>query len=232
MLFNVENNCRKLSELSDFFVLRLFCWPFCPFCFPKTSRKFFPIIGKPPKNFSNHWKNRTEFSNHWKKIFQSLENSPFPDGPADWPKPGPVQGAGGAVRMTGGTGAPPVLKPSLHNGAARCRTPGSGAEHSGQPSRDFRRCGFQPRPDGWKAGGMPTLKTMKTASRTLKRGREADGLPERGRPAREAAGKRITSEKANVFRNLTRPLPPLGVVPARRKKTLSPSRGAPLHFPP
>ena len=38
-------------------------------------RKFFPIIGKPPKNFSNHWKNRTRFSNHWKKVFQSLEKT-------------------------------------------------------------------------------------------------------------------------------------------------------------
>jgi hypothetical protein len=35
---------------------------------------FFPIIGKLPKNFSNHWKNRPDFSNHWKKNFQSLEN--------------------------------------------------------------------------------------------------------------------------------------------------------------
>ena len=42
--------------------------------------KYFPIIGKLAKNFSNHWK-KTEsfptigkkFSNHWKKIFQSLE---------------------------------------------------------------------------------------------------------------------------------------------------------------
>jgi hypothetical protein len=34
---------------------------------------FFPIIGKLPKNFSNHWKKWPEFSNHWKKSFQSLE---------------------------------------------------------------------------------------------------------------------------------------------------------------
>jgi hypothetical protein len=38
------------------------------------ERKFFPIIGKRPKNFSNHWKKRVEFSNHWKIFFQSLEN--------------------------------------------------------------------------------------------------------------------------------------------------------------
>ena len=38
------------------------------------SGKFFPIIGKRPKNFSNHWKNQAKFSNHWKNIFQSLEN--------------------------------------------------------------------------------------------------------------------------------------------------------------
>ncbi len=36
--------------------------------------KFFPIIGKPPEIFSNHWKNRPDFSNHWKLFFQSLEN--------------------------------------------------------------------------------------------------------------------------------------------------------------
>ena len=49
---------------------------------------FFPIIGKPPKNFSNHWKKSAEFSNHWKTFFQSLENSRFADEPADWPTPG------------------------------------------------------------------------------------------------------------------------------------------------
>jgi hypothetical protein len=53
---------------------------------------------------------------------------------------------------------------------------------------------------------MAALKTMKTASRPLKCGREADGMPERGRPAREADEKLKTSEKANVFRNLTHPL--------------------------
>jgi hypothetical protein len=44
---------------------------------------FFPIIGKLPKIFSNHWKNRTGFSSHWKKTFQSLENPPVSNGPAD-----------------------------------------------------------------------------------------------------------------------------------------------------
>jgi hypothetical protein len=41
---------------------------------------FFPIIGKLPEIFSNHWKKTDnfptigkKFSNHWKKIFQSLE---------------------------------------------------------------------------------------------------------------------------------------------------------------
>jgi hypothetical protein len=33
--------------------------------------------------------------------------------------------------------------------------------------------------------GMSALKTMKTASRTLKGGREADGMPGRGRHARD-----------------------------------------------
>ena len=55
-----------------------------------------------------------------------------------------------------------------------------------------------------KAGGMPTLKTMKTASRTLGSGRDADVLQERGHPARNAFGKRKTIEKANIFRNLMR----------------------------
>ncbi len=41
---------------------------------------------------------------------------------------------------------------------------------------------------GWSAGGRPTLKTMKTASRPLKSGRDADGQSGRGRPAREASG--------------------------------------------
>ena len=41
--------------------------------FRQTSRKYFPIIGKPKKNFSNRWKNRAKFSSHWKTFFQSLE---------------------------------------------------------------------------------------------------------------------------------------------------------------
>ena len=49
---------------------------------------------------------------------------------------------------------------------------------------------------------MSALKTMKTAPRTWKSGREADVQSGRGRPARGASGKRKTSEKANVFRNL------------------------------
>ncbi len=36
--------------------------------------KFFPIVGKPAKIFSNRWKIRVIFSNHWKVFFQSLEN--------------------------------------------------------------------------------------------------------------------------------------------------------------
>jgi hypothetical protein len=50
-------------------------------------RKFFPIVGKRAKNFSNHWKKRLNFSNHWKNIFQSLENPGFAAGPADCAKP-------------------------------------------------------------------------------------------------------------------------------------------------
>ena len=56
--------------------------------------------------------------------------------------------------------------------------------------------------DDWGAGGMSTLKTMKTASRTMKSGRDADGMSERGHLARVAPEKRKTSEKANVFHNL------------------------------
>ena len=44
---------------------------------------FFPIIGKLPKIFSNHWKNRSNFSNHWKTFFQPLENSPALPPPAN-----------------------------------------------------------------------------------------------------------------------------------------------------
>ena len=50
--------------MSDGFVRRLFC---CLFCFPEMDRKFFPIIGKIPKNFSNRWKKTGG-------IFQPLEN--------------------------------------------------------------------------------------------------------------------------------------------------------------
>ena len=53
----------------------------------------------------------------------------------------------------GGRAPPPVRRIPLLNGAARCRTPGSGAGPSEQPSRNFRRCGFHPRHGGWKAGG-------------------------------------------------------------------------------
>ena len=56
---------------------------------------------------------------------------------------------------------------------------------------------------GWNAGGRSTLKTMKTALRTWKGGRDAAVQSGRGRPAREASGKRKTSEKTNIFRNLT-----------------------------
>ncbi len=57
-----------------------------------SPRKFFPIVGKRAKNFSNHWKNQPIFSNHWKNIFQSLENCRFSDELPDWPKPGGLMG--------------------------------------------------------------------------------------------------------------------------------------------
>ena len=59
----------------------------------------------------------------------------------------------GRCPRLGGRAPPPVRRIPLLNGAARCRTPGSGAGPSEQPSRNFRRCGFQPRRGGWKAGG-------------------------------------------------------------------------------
>ena len=80
----IVGNCRNcLTSL----VLPLFCFPRCPFRFPESSRKFFPIIGKPPKNFSNRWKKSAKFSNHWKKLFQSLENPPLPAELPDCAKP-------------------------------------------------------------------------------------------------------------------------------------------------
>ena len=60
---------RKLPELSDFFVLRLFCWPFCPF-----------VSRKRPEIFSNHWKTAEKFFQSLEKmakIFQPLEKN-FP----------------------------------------------------------------------------------------------------------------------------------------------------------
>ena len=41
----------------------------------ECAGNFFPIIGKRPENFSNHWKKRPDFSNHWKKVFQPLEKT-------------------------------------------------------------------------------------------------------------------------------------------------------------
>ena len=51
---------------------------------------------------------------------------------------------------------------------------------------------------GRSAGGRPTLKTMKTASRTWNAGGEADVQSGRGRPAREASETRKTS-KTQMF---------------------------------
>ncbi len=47
---------------------------------------------------------------------------------------------------------------------------------------------------GWRAGGRPTLKTMKTASRPWNAGGKADMQSGRGRPAREASETRKTSK--------------------------------------
>jgi hypothetical protein len=40
-----------------------------------------------PKNIFQTIAKRPEFSNHWKNIFQSLENLPLADGPADCAPP-------------------------------------------------------------------------------------------------------------------------------------------------
>ncbi len=55
--------------------------------------KFFPIVGKRPKIFSNHWKKRAGFSNHWKIFFQSLEKSVWAAGLPDCAPPGVGRGA-------------------------------------------------------------------------------------------------------------------------------------------
>ncbi len=89
---SLPHSSRPFCSLFDLFVFS------SPALFP---RKFFPIIGKRPKNFSNHWKNRPVFSNHWKTFFQSLENPPSPRGPADC---APSIGVRGACK-TGGRGA-------------------------------------------------------------------------------------------------------------------------------
>ncbi len=73
-----------------------------------VPRNIFPIIGKLPKIFSNHWKNWPKFSNHWKKIFQSLENFSAPHEPPDCAKPTarkrlcPSPAAGGKHGARGG----------------------------------------------------------------------------------------------------------------------------------
>jgi hypothetical protein len=64
----------------------------------------FPIVGKPQKIFSNHWKNRTEFSNHWKNIFQSLENPPLAGEAADCATPKGGGGRRALFRLADGGG--------------------------------------------------------------------------------------------------------------------------------
>ena len=47
---------------------------------------------------------QAEFSNHWKTFFQSLENPPFADEPADWPESGRGSGPGQAFEVGEGVG--------------------------------------------------------------------------------------------------------------------------------
>jgi hypothetical protein len=77
MLFNAENNCRKLSELSDFFVLRLFVGLFVLFVSRKRPEKFFQSLEKSGEIFQP-----------LEKSFPIIGKLPFSDGLADWPNPG------------------------------------------------------------------------------------------------------------------------------------------------
>ena len=54
---------------------------------------------------------------------------------------------------------PLFLALSLEQGAARCRTSGSGARPSAQAVLDFRRCGFQPRPEKVRHGNARLQRT-------------------------------------------------------------------------
>ena len=76
--------------LSSFFVPFVFFVAKNPLIF--RARKFFPIVGKWVKKFSNHWKN----------IFQSLENLGAGGELADCAKPGGIRDAVFAV--AGGRG--------------------------------------------------------------------------------------------------------------------------------
>jgi hypothetical protein len=81
--------------------------------------KYFPIIGKLSKIFSNHWKKRTKFSNHWKLYFQSLENfSGRP--PPGVVVPRPCRGSRGKaqVRPDAPEGGPRPLRPAGATAAA------------------------------------------------------------------------------------------------------------------
>ena len=66
-----------------------------------------------------------KFSNHWKNIFQSLENSRFPDELPDWPKPGCLAGWG--------TSAPPSA--SSPASPAPCSGAPSSSDHRGRHAR-------------------------------------------------------------------------------------------------
>ena len=44
----IVGNCHNCLTILVFLFI---CFPFCPFCFPETSRKLFPIIGKVGQNF-------------------------------------------------------------------------------------------------------------------------------------------------------------------------------------
>jgi hypothetical protein len=97
-----------------------------------------------------------------------------------------VSDAASRTRMTGRAGGMPTLK--TMKTASRTLKGGrdAGGTRKESAHAEARRLGGGRfctkgqkgnKRGGWSAGGMSALKSMKTAARTLKGGREADGMP-------------------------------------------------------